>query len=540
MTHGQQGTQPGLDPIVFDIFWTRLTAMLNEQATAIQRSAFSPLVREAGDCSVGVFAVDGKMVAQAVTGTPGHVFALPACVKFLIREIPLDQWRDGDVVITNDPYENCGHQYDVTVATPIIRNAQLIGIYASTAHVLDIGGRPLSAAANDVYEEGLIIPPSFLRRGGKPDEVLERLIRANVRTPNEVMGDIYALVGVNEIGRRQFIDYMDELAIESLAPMGAEMMVRAERALREAIRALPDGQYTGQVHADGFDDEQIVIRVRLTVAGDDLEVDFTGSSAASRHGVNVVYNYTHAYATYALKCALAPEVPNNEGSLAPINVVAPPGSLLHALRPVPIGMRQVIGHLIPGAVFAALAKAAPGRVMAEGAGAVWHTTIKGQQDGRRFISTFLSAGGMGARPHKDGLSCAAFPTGTRAVPVEILESTAPLLIHRKEFIEDSAGDGQYRGGFGQRMAIGLRDGASGELIVSAEHTVHAPQGLNGGAEGRRGTVTRNGAPVSPKVTHDLSGGAVVTIELPGGAGYGYPGLRDAAAHENDRRAGLTH
>ena len=529
-----------VDPIAFDIFWTRLTSMLNEQATAIQRSAFSPLVREAGDCSVGVFAIDGKMVAQAVTGTPGHVFALPACVKFLLREIPLEVWRDGDVVITNDPYENCGHQYDITVATPIIRRGQMIGIYASTAHVLDIGGRPLSAAANDVYEEGLIIPPSFLKRNGCADEVLERLIRANVRTPNEVMGDIYALVGVNEIGRQQFVDYMDELGIESLAPTGAEMMVRAEHALRDSISALPDGEYVSEIHADGFDDEEIVIRVCLRVAGDALEVDFTGSSDASRHGINVVYNYTHAYAVYALKCALAPDVPNNEGSLAPITVVAPPGSLLNALRPVPIGMRQVIGHLIPGAVYLALAQAAPGRVMAEGAGAVWHTTVKGQQDGRRFISTFLSAGGMGARPTKDGLSCVAFPTGTRAVPVEILESTAPLLIHRKEFVEDSAGEGQFRGGFGQRIAIGLRDGVTGEITISAEHTVHAPQGMQGGDHGSRGTVALNGAVVKPKVTHDLSGGAVITIELPGGGGFGAASRRDADAYQADRRAGLVN
>jgi 5-oxoprolinase (ATP-hydrolysing) len=538
---GSDDRAEALDPLLFDIFWTRLTALLNEQATAIQRAAFSPLVREAGDCSVGVFALDGRMVAQAVTGTPGHVFALPACVKYILRERPPEEWQDGDVVITNDPYQNCGHQYDITIASPILRHGQMIGLYASTAHVLDIGGRPMSALANDVYEEGLIIPPSLFRHDGRVDPLLERLIRANVRTPNEVIGDINALVGVNEVGRRRFIEYMDELKIGSLAPAAAEMMARSEHALRNAISRLPDGEYVGEVHADGFKDEDVLIRATLSITGDTINVDFTGTSGPSRYGINVIYNYTHAYAVYALKCALAPEVPNNEGSLAPITVTAPPGCLLNAQPPSPIAMRHVIGHLIPGAIYVALAKAAPeATVIAEGAGAVWHTTIKGHRDDRRFLSTFLTAGGMGARPTKDGLNCVAFPTGTRSIPIEILESTAPLIFDRKEFIEDSGGDGQFRGGSGQRIVVGLHDGWSGQVTVASEHTVHAPQGLAGGGAGSRGRVIYGGEEVPPKETYDLGDGARITIELPGGGGYGNPALRSDSARDSDRRSGLVN
>jgi N-methylhydantoinase B len=527
-----------IDPVAFDVFWTRLTTMLDEQATAIQRSAFSPLVREAGDCSAGVFTVDGAMIAQAVTGTPGHVFALPACVKFMLRKIPIERWGPRDVIISNDPYENCGHQYDLTIATPIYDEDQLIGIYASTAHVLDIGGRISDVGAKEVYEEGLILPPLHLQRDGVRDHAIETILIANVRTPHEVMGDIAALVGVNEVGRQQIVDYMHELGVTSLAGAGAEMMRRAERALRVAIAKVPDGTYTGEVHADGFPDEQVVIRVTINVSGDALEVDFEGSSPASKYAVNVVYNYTRAYTVYALKCALAPDIPNNEGSLAPIKVHAPLGGLLHAQSPSPVGARHIIGHLIPGAVYAALGKAVPSLVPAEGSGAVWSLKFSGRRpDGQSFMTSFLLAGGMGARSTKDGLSCTAFPTGTRAVPIEVLEGGAPIVFHRKGLREGSAGDGQFRGGLGQVVEIGVLPGNTARFSLISEHIKFPTAGMMGGEAGAAGEAWVAGAPIA-KGSTTLAGDDVITMLLPGGGGYGPPSARAQSARRADEEAEL--
>lgn len=527
-----------IDPVAFDVFWTRLTTMLDEQATAIQRSAFSPLVREAGDCSVGIFTLDGRMIAQAVTGTPGHVFALPACVKFMLREIPIDQWGPRDVIISNDPYENCGHQYDLTIGTPIYDGGEPIGIYASTAHVLDIGGRISEVNAKEVYEEGLILPPLHLQRDGVRDHALETILVANVRTPHEVMGDIAALVGVNEVGRRQIVDYMHELGVGSLADAGAEMMRRAESALRVAIGKVPDGTYHGEVHADGFPDEQVIIRVTIHVSGDALEVDFDGSSPASKYAVNVVYNYTRAYTVYALKCALAPDIPNNEGSLAPIKVHAPEGGLLNAQRPSPVGSRHIIGHLLPGAVYAALGKAVPGLVPAEGSGAVWSLKFSGRRpDGQSFMTSFLLAGGMGARSTKDGLSCTAFPTGTRAVPIEVLEAGAPIVFHRKGLRKGSAGGGQFRGGLGQVVEIGVLPGNSTRFSLTSEHTKFPTAGMLGGEPGAAGAAWVAGEPIA-KGSAILAAEDVVTMLLPGGGGYGLPSERAASARRADEDAGL--
>lgn len=524
-----------LDPISFDIFWTRLIAMLNEQAIGLQRTAFSPLVREAGDCSVGIFALGGRLIAQAVTGTPGHIFALPACIKYLLREYPLDQWADGDVFITNEPYENCGHQYDVTIATPVFHHGKPIAVYGSTAHVLDIGGRPLSSEASDVFEEGLIIPAMRWMERGKLNSVLHRIITANVRTPEEVLGDIDSLVGTNEAGRRRVVGYMDELGLNEIGTSAAEMIRRSERAMRDAITRLPDGVYQHVVRGDGFEDgEEVIIAVSLTISGDHLIVDFTGSSAASPKGINVVFNYTNAYTIYALKCALAPDVPNNEGSLAPITVVAPQGSLLNAVPPAPVGMRHVIGHLIPSAIFCTLGQAVPERVIADGAAAVWMTTVRGTMKANQtYLTSWLSAGGMGARPTKDGLNCTAFPTGTRAVPMEILESLSPIIIRRRELIQDSGGPGKYRGGCGQRIDVQLRSETPGTFISSTERVHHPPEGMAGGGPGRRGALHNEGRALRLKATNPMNPGDIFTLELPGGGGYGNPAERDPRAVVKD-------
>jgi N-methylhydantoinase B len=532
-------TADGLDPLTLDVFWTRLQAMLDEQARAVQRTAFSTVVREAGDCSVGVFDTHGDMIGQAVTGTPGHIFALPACVRHLLSVFEPSTLQLGDVLITNDPYLNCGHQYDFTIATPVFHHGRFVAMYASTCHVLDIGGRFDTGGGRDVFEEGLIIPPLRLYRAGVLDEGLVALIRANVRTPLEDIGDMHALVGTNHVGARRLGEVMDELGLTGLDEAGAEIMARSERATRAAVAAIDDGSYANVAQFDAVG-EDLVIAVTLTVAGDQLHVDYTGSSPRNRKGINVVFNYTHAYTTYALKCALTPDVPNNQGSLRPITVTAPRDTLLNAVPPAPVALRHAIGHFLPGAVYGALGKAIPERVLAEGSGALWSTDVNGVLDGRRFIGSFMNAGGIGARFGKDGLSSTSFPTGTTSVPVEVTESIAPILFHRRQLRTDSGGAGQWRGGSGQTIEFEVRSDTPVVLSTSPARLAHPAQGMRGGQAGLAGSIEVGDRSV-PELAHvrEIASGQRVTMHLPGGGGMGDPRLRDPQAVLRDVQAGYV-
>jgi N-methylhydantoinase B len=517
---------PDLDPIALDILWTRLNAMVNEQAAALQRTAFSPIVRDAGDCSVGVFDIRGRIIAQALTGTPGHILALPACIKSFLAVHPIQTLSPGDVLIGNNAYVNCGHQYDITIATPVFRGHQAVAIYAGTVHVLDIGGRPMSAEAKDNFEEGLIIPALKLYRAGEVNQDLVDLIIANVRAPVEVMGDISAVVGTNEVGAQHLIAYLDELGITSIGPFADAVILRSERAMRAAIAAVPDGTYTHEVWCDGVD-EPLRLAASIEVRGDDLKVDYSGTSDASPHGINVVLNYTSAYTCYAIKCALSADTPNNEGSFRPISVSAPEGSLLNARQPAPVAMRHVIGHFLPDVIFGALAKAVPKQVLAEGAAAVWYTLLSGTRDddGSQYLMSWVSAGGMGARATKDGLTTTAFPSGTTTVPTEIIENVASIVVRSREIRPDSGGPGRYRGGCGQTMIIDVLGGGSTTFSSSTERLSHPAVGFAEGRSGAPGALNGS-SPLRPKSTNILKKGDWIRLELPGGGGFGHPWERD--------------
>jgi N-methylhydantoinase B len=530
------------DPVLFDILWTRLGAMVNEQAKRLQRTAFSHMVREAGDLSVGIFDTSGRLAVQAVTGTPGHIFALPATVKTLLELFPWADLEPDDVLITNDPYIGCGHAYDVSIITPVFgRSSRPLAIYASTCHVVDVGGRHSSADGEDVYEEGIRIPPLRLYRAGRANKDLLALLAANVRLADEVIGDINALVGANEVGGRRLVQYMSELDQDSFDAISDQIIDRSERAMRAAIATVPDGVYTAETRSDGVAGEgDIRIKVRLAVRGDEIAMDFAGSSPASRKGINVVLNYTRAYAVFSLKCALAPDTPNNDGSLRPVSVDAPVGSLLNARQPAPVSMRHVIGHLIPGVVFKALAQAVPDRVIAEGSGAVWMTSVlTSKPDGTQAIASWASAGGMGARPTKDGLSCTSFPTGTSAVPIEILETSGPIVVRSREITIDSGGPGKYRGGCGQEMRFEIVSEEGGSIVSSTDRIRFAASGASGGQQGAPGAFYAAGQDMDPKGSNHVPGGRTVTLRLPGGGGFGDPRERSHEAVMRDVRAGYV-
>ncbi len=532
-----------IDPITLEVMWNRLIAVVNEQAAALMRTSFTTIVRESGDLSAGVFDTRGNMIAQAVTGTPGHINAMATCIHHFLAVYPADTLQPGDVLITNDPQKTSGHLHDFTVITPIFRTSRvptLVGFFGNTCHVLDIGGRGLGTDAHSVYEEGLFVPVTKLYDAGVENRELLKLLAANVRTPEPVLGDIHAQVAGNDVGGRRLLEFMDEFGLDSLEPLADAVIDRSERAMRAAIAALPDGEWRKAVYSDGYD-EPVRLEVTLTKRGDELWVDWAGSSSESSRGINVVLNYTHAYTTYALKCALAPEVPNNEGSFRPVHVSAPPGSILNAQHPAPVGARHIIGHFLPGAIFGALAQVIPERVMAEGAANIWNIQLTGKDDdGRLWTYVWFSTGGTGARPTSDGISAAAFPSGISGVPSEVIESLAPVVIHRRELRRDSGGAGRYRGGLGQTLEFSVRTGNPYTFSPLFDRVRFAAQGAAGGHPGALARITTStGEELDRKGARVLPAGTRVTLELPGGGGYGDPRERDPAAARQDVRDGLV-
>ena len=532
-----------LDPILLEVLWNRLISVVEEQARALMRTSFTSVVREAGDLSAGLFDCRGRMVAQAVTGTPGHVNAMATSAHHFLEAFPVEALRPGDALVTNHPWQTSGHLNDFTVMTPIFRGGELVAYFGNCCHALDLGGRGFGADGRQVYEEGLFLPISRLFAGGEPNEELLRIVRANVRTPFEVVGDLYAQAGSNEVGGARLLEMMEEFDLADIESLSDEVCSRSEHAMREAITGIPDGIYEHRTSTDGFD-EPIELVVAVRVEGDEIVVDYEGSSPQSERGINVVLNYTTAYTTFGVKCAISPDVPNNDGSFRPIRVTAPEGSILNAQHPAPVGGRHIIGHFLPGLVHGALAKVVPERVLAQGADSLWNTQITGQKmDGEPFTYVFFSGGGMGARPESDGLSATAFPSGIRGVPAEVIESISPVVMHKRELRRDSEGAGRHRGGFGQEMELGVRGedgGPSWTLSAMYDRTRFPAPGMLGGRDGAAGSVgTASGETLHPKRQQLIPAGERLVLKLPGGGGYGDPLERDPELVRRDVEDGLV-
>jgi N-methylhydantoinase B len=378
-----------------------------------------------------------------------------------------------------------------------------------------------------------------LFRRGEPNEELFRLIRANVRAPFEVVGDLYAQAGSNEVGGARLLEMIEEFDLGDLESLSDEVCSRSENAMREAITALPDGVYENEAYADGFDDP-IRLAIAIRVEGDEVRVDYDGSSRESDRGINVVLNYTAAYTTFGVKCAISPEVPNNDGSFRPLHVTAPDGCILNARHPAPVGARHIIGHFLPGLIHGALAQVIPDKVLAQGADSLWNTQITGRREGGEpFTYVFFSGGGMGARPTGDGLSATAFPSGIRGVPAEVIENISPVVMHRRELRPDSEGPGCHRGGFGQEMEIGVRSPSPWVLSAMYDRTRCPAQGVNGGSPGAPGTVrTSSGKDLHPKRQQRIDAAERVILSLPGGGGFGAPAERDPGRVARDVEDGL--
>ena len=521
---------PATSSVSHQIMWNRLISIVEEQAQALIRTAFSTSVREAGDLSAGVYACNGDMLAQAVTGTPGHVNAMADAVAHFIEHIGADNINAGDVYITNDPWMGTGHLHDITVVTPCFHNQTFVGFFACTAHIVDIGGRGFGADANSVYEEGLYIPIMKLADKGKIDATLMRIIRGNVREPDQLIGDVYALITCNQIGVNRLTDMMNEYAIGDMTALADFILTRSRTATIAAIAALPRKSASGQMQIDGYD-SPITLNLRLDIKADCILCDFTGTSPIDRKGINVPLVYTKAYACYALKCAIAPDIPNNAASLAPFVITAPINTIVNAVHPAPVALRHVIGHFIPDTVYEALDQILPRRLPSAGAGTLCNFQLSlrpaepSDTRKRAEILTFNS-GGSGARPHLDGMNTTAFPSGVMTMPVEATEQAAPIIIWRKELRCDSGGVGEFRGGLGQWMSVGAAEGYEFDFQAMFDRLHHPALGRAGGGAGGATVITRSdGVVMRGKGKQFVPAGCSVNMGFAGGGGYGNPRLR---------------
>ena len=531
--------------VAYQVMWNRLISVVEEQAQALVRTAFSTSVREAGDLSAGVYNADGLMLAQAVTGTPGHVNAMADAVAHFIRRIGRDNIHAGDVYITNDPWEGTGHLHDFTVVTPSFHNGTHVGFFACTAHVVDVGGRGFGADGASVYEEGIHVPIMKFADQGTVDKTLIAMLRSNVREPDQLIGDLYALSSCNEIGHRRLIEMMQEFNLTSLSGISDFILDNSRRATLERIAALPRTSATGEMTVDGFD-KPITLKVKLTIHADKIVTDFTGTSGVDKKGINCPLVYAKAYACYALKVAIAPEIPNNAASLAPFEVTAPEGTIVNAVHPAPVALRHIVGHFVPDVVFNAFDKIIPDLVPAEGAGCLCNfqvslrprTDAKAPDDAVRSEVLTFNSGGSGARPQHDGLNATAFPSGVMTMPVEATEHAGPVIIWRKELRPDSGGAGQQRGGLGQFMEVGARDGHEFDLQAMFDRVDHPALGRRGGGAGAPTTIAQDdGVQMRGKGKQFVAHGRRVQMAFPGGAGYGDPALRAKSSVMRDLARG---
>ncbi len=520
------------------VMWNRLLSVVEEQGQTLVRTAFSPIVRECGDISAGVFDLEGRMMAQAVTGTPGHVNSMAESVKHFINYFPLNTMNEGDIFITNDPWMGTGHLNDFVLTTPCFKDNKIVGLFSCTSHLTDIGGLGVGPDATDIHMEGLYIPMLKLADRGVMNETLLKLVSQNTRQPVETEGDVYSLAACNDIGCKRLVEMMNEFEIDDLKSLSDFIYDKSLSAVENEIKKIPNGVYENSMMIDGFE-KDIKLEAKLTVSDKSISVDYTGTSDKSKFGINVPLSYTKAYTCFGLSCLVSAEIPNNAGSLKPFEIDAPLGSILNAPYPAAVCARHIIGQMLPDVVFGCLEKAIADKVPAEGASCLWNITFRGKTDrgannNSLFAVTAVVNGGTGARPNKDGLSATAYPSGVRGTPVEINEAVAPLLFLKKEYNPGSGGKGKYNGGLGQLIEIKSAINEDMDLLASFDRIKFPARGRFNGSNGKPGQVSIKGkGKLNGKGTQVIKAGDILQIHTPGGAGYGDYLERDQGLLEKD-------
>jgi N-methylhydantoinase B/oxoprolinase/acetone carboxylase alpha subunit len=538
--------QTTFDPVTLEILWHRLTTIADECWSTVRRTAFSPIITEALDIGCEVMDARGRTLAHATRGMPVFNLVLPNVVGAFLSQFGASWIEEGDVLITNDPWLCAGHLPDIAVINPVFHHATLLGFVGNIANATDIGGTLARSAAREVYEEGLQIPPMKLFRRGVANEDLFRMVRANVREADSVVGDLEAQVAANAAAGARLRDFVDEYGFAELNSLCDTIQAYSERGMRAAIAALPDGIYRAALDADGAD-TPIRLEIAVDVRGDGIEVTFPNCPPqVAQGGINVAMNYTRAHTCYILQCVLAPEIPSNQGSFRPISVSAPEGSILNARYPASVGLRTKTGWHVHPLILTAMADVAADRVMAPGGMPSWLVISGTDVAQRSFREHMVVSGGLGATENADGQAACGFPTTTASVPTEVIETRSPVLIEAKEYIPDSGGAGRMRGGLGQRIVVRARPGAVEQLVLSASlDRVRVPaEGLHGGRPGQRSRFAVRAA--SGQETEVASGYAVLhsdadalVLEVAGGGGFGAPDQRARELIEHDRVFGYV-
>ena len=527
------------------VMWNRLLGVVEEQAQALVRAAFSPIVRECGDISAGIFDRHGRMLAQAVTGTPGHINTMAEAVKLLCARFALQDMKPGDIYMTNDPWIASGHLNDFLLMMPVFYQGRVVGFSACTSHLVDLGGLGMGPEGSDIFDEGLLIPPCKMVSAGEVNTLVIEIIKANSREPTANEGDIYALIACCEGGAKLLAGMMAEFGIEDLDDLGNYIVGTSRRGTLAAIADLPKGSWRHVLVVDGYG-EEIELHATLSISEQAVLLDFDGSAPCVAKGINVPLNYATAYSVFALRCIIAPHIPNNAGSLEPFRVAAPKKCILNAQPPAPVAMRHTLGQMMPDLVYGCLSQALPRSVPAEGASCMYdlplrHVAEAADRGHVLFALELVFSGGTGARPGLDGLSATAFPSGVWGSQVETTEAVAPVILRRRELRQDSGGAGRMRGGLGQRIEIASANGQDFMVFLSVERVRNPARGRFGGGNGATGRVRigEGERDLPGKGEFCVRGGETLVFETPGGGGFGPPVERDDAALACDISEGLV-
>lgn len=527
-----------VDIISLGIQWDRLISIADEIINSLVRSSFSTNVRESYDLSCVVFDSRGQAIAQGAYSVPSFTGTAPSTLAAMLVRFPPNSLRPGDVVITNDPWIGTGHLFDINVMQPVFRAGRIVGYSMSITHLPDIGGGGYSATAREVFEEGLRLPICLMAEGGRLNQSLLELIRVNVRVPEQTLGDLLANVSCTTVGARMLNEFMDEYGLESIDPLADAILEQSERAIREQIALLPEGVYRNQIEIEG-QDGPLTLACAVTLRDGEVLADFSGTSGAIRSAINVPLCYTRAMTCYAIKCLTTPLIPNNQGSVRPVTVTAPPGCLLNAVSPSPTGGRHIVGHFVVPLIFGALAGIVPDRVQAD-SGMLNLINLQGRtRDGRGVSSIFFASGGFGALSGQDGAPTTPSPSNMTGTSIEVWEDLTGLFFMSKELLADSGGPGEFRGGLGQRIEFVNDSGSDIEIAFLAGRTEFPPLGVHGGQPGSLREVQINGQPAHPKGRYILALGDRLTTLEAGGGGFGNASLRDRAAVAHDVAMGYV-
>jgi N-methylhydantoinase B len=528
-----------IDAVDAGIIWSRIVSVAEEMVSALVRTAFSTMVRESGDYSCMMFDGRGKLIAQGTTSVPSFTGTGPHTLNHILSYISPDEMRDGDVIITNDPWIGTGHVYDINVVKPVFYRGRLVGYCLTVTHLSDVGGVGMGSIAKDVYEEGFSLPPVKLFEAGVENRFIVEFIRNNVRTVDFVLGDIYSNVAACNVGAQGLVQILKEHDQIDTRSIADAIFALTRKGITGKLEDLPKGKYPGKMLVEGGKDyPDISLSVTVTLSDQSFDFDFAGTDPVVRAGVNVPICYTRAFCYYCAKVFVAPNIPNNQAILDFVSVSAPDNCVLNALRPHPTGARHIFGHAVGPLIFGALAEAVPEEVQAD-SGMVFQVNLRGQtRAGRRYSSIYFSPGGYGALAGYDGRAALPAPSNMISGSVEVWEEQTSCTFLQKEIRADSGGAGEFQGGNGQVFRLRNDSGAPLEASFMASRTKLAARGFAGGKVGALRVILVDGEIIDPKARVVVPDGSIIEVHDAGGGGFGIPGRRACARIVEDMANGL--